>query len=342
MAASNSKLIIYFKQIFQVVDQVGDIVNYHGFKKKAELLKDSGDTTNSCHETHELSKTFDIYGDVTLGLTWLPAISYFSIFVYLALQLKKYKWIGVINAFLSMPLAPLVPLVTGIILMFKNESDGMVNLVILCGLVEASFEASPQVIWQGYIIISNQLPINLQTDIEIPGKEKNLSIDHTTFSYCKMAMSILVLTFSCVTCFVPFSKIPSQKSDVLLIITSQAFRSLAYILLYSYLEVWYYGPVLLMIFTCNLIILHSAEIMENNLLLIINALLNVPMLCFFNQKDFSPYSSTSEIGSEENSAMLDTQRTEERGNKDVDKKNDKMDKLYSHCCLLGNCSLREF
>jgi hypothetical protein len=68
-----------------------------------------------------------------------------------------------------MPLAPLVPLVTGIILLFKNQSDGMVNLVLLCGLVEASFEASLQVIWQGYIIISNQLPIDLQTDIELPG-----------------------------------------------------------------------------------------------------------------------------------------------------------------------------
>ena len=68
-----------------------------------------------------------------------------------------------------MPLAPLVPLVTGIILLFKNQSDGMVNLVLLCGLVEASFEASLQVIWQGYIIISNQLPILMQTDIEIPG-----------------------------------------------------------------------------------------------------------------------------------------------------------------------------
>ena len=72
MAASNSNLIIYFKQIFQVLDQVGDIVNYHGFKEKAELLKESGNTTNSCNEWHELSKTFDIYGDVTLGLTWLP------------------------------------------------------------------------------------------------------------------------------------------------------------------------------------------------------------------------------------------------------------------------------
>ena len=150
-----------------------------------------------------------------------------------------------------------------------------------------------------------------------------------------MSTSILVLTFSSVTSFVPFSKIPSQKSDVLLIITSQAFRSLAYILLYSYLEAWYYGPVLFMIFICNVIILHSAEIMENDLLLIINALLNVPMLCFFNQKDFSPYSSTSEIGSEENSAMLDTQRIEERGNKDVDKKMIKWTNLF----LIVSCSV---
>ena len=72
MAASNSNLIIYFKQIFQVFDQIMDIVNYYGFKDKAELLKTSGNTTNSCNQTHDLSKTFDIYADVTLGLTWLP------------------------------------------------------------------------------------------------------------------------------------------------------------------------------------------------------------------------------------------------------------------------------
>lgn len=150
-----------------------------------------------------------------------------------------------------------------------------------------------------------------------------------------MSTSILVLTFSSVTSFVPFSKIPNQKSDVLLIITSQAFRSLAYILLYSYLEWWYYGPVLFIIFICNVFILHSAKIMKNDLLLIINALLNVPMLCFFNQKDFSPYSSTSEIGSEENSAMLNTQRIEERGNKDVDKKMIK----WTNFILIVSCSV---
>ena len=91
------------------------------------------------------------------------------IFATLAAQQKKYKWIGVLNAFLSIPLAPLVPLGIGIILLFKNQSEGMINLVQLCGLVEASFEASLQVIWQGYIICSNQLPIDLQTQITFYG-----------------------------------------------------------------------------------------------------------------------------------------------------------------------------
>ena len=132
--------------------------------------------------------------------------------------------------------------------------------------------------------------------------------------------------FTSVTSFVEFSNIPNQKSDVFLIITSQAFKSLTYILLFSYLPWWYLVPVLFIIFMVNVFILHFSKIMKNDLLLIINALLNVPMLCFFNQKDFSPYSSTSEIGSEENSAsseensaMLNTQRIEERGNKHVDK-----------------------
>jgi hypothetical protein len=131
--------------------------------------------------------------------------------------------------------------------------------------------------------------------------------------------------FTSVSSFVKISNIPNQKSDVLLIITSQAFKSLTYILLISYLPWWYLGPVLFIIFMCNILILHSAKIMKNDLLLIINALLNVPMLCFFNQNNFSPYSNTNEIGSEENPAVLNTQkseeeRIEEEGNKDVDKK----------------------
>ena len=90
----------------------------------------------------------------------------------MAAQRKKSdqnKWIGVLYAFLSIPLAPLVPLGIGILLLVKNQSEGMINLVQLCGLVEASFEASLQIIWQGYIICSNQLPKDLQTQITFYG-----------------------------------------------------------------------------------------------------------------------------------------------------------------------------
>ena len=59
--------------------------------------------------------------------------------------------------------------------------------------------------------------------------------------------------------------------------------------------------------------------MKNDLLLIINALLNVPMICFFNYNNFSPYSeeTTSETPHTQRS---EDQRIEEQGNKDVDKK----------------------
>ena len=260
--------------------------------------------------------------------SFIAALIYFLIFANLAAEQKKDKWIGVLTAFLSIPLAPLIPLAVGIILLFKNKSDGMVNLVHLCGLVEASFEASLQIVWQGYIICSNQLPRDFQTPIEFVGRHgNNLTIDHKIISYISISTSILVLGFSSVSCFVPLSKIPNQKSDVLLIITSQAFKSLTYILLFSYLPWWYLGPLLFAIFICNILILHSAKIMRNDLLLIVNALLNVPMICFFNQSNLSPDSSTSEIGtSEENAAMLNTtrqieeQRIAKEGNKDVDKK----------------------
>ena len=97
---------------------------------------------------------------------------YFLTFASAAAQQKKTdqnKWIGVLYAFLTIPLAPLVPFGIGIALLVKNQSEGMINLVQLCGLVEASFEASLQIIWQGYIICSNQLPDNFKTTLEFHG-----------------------------------------------------------------------------------------------------------------------------------------------------------------------------
>ena len=128
--------------------------------------------------------------------------------------------------------------------------------------------------------------------------------------------------FTSVTSFVEFSNIPNQKSDVFLIITSQAFKSLTYILLFSYLPWWYLVPVLFIIFMVNVFILHFSKIMKNDLLLIINALLNVPMLCFFNEINFSPYSKeeTSETIETINTQKSEENRIEKEGNKNVDKK----------------------
>ena len=97
---------------------------------------------------------------------------YFLIFASAAAQQKKTdqnKWIGVLYAFLSIPLAPIVPLGIGIMLLVKNQSEGLINLVQLCGLVEASLEASLQIIWQGYIICSDQLPVHLQKTVTLFG-----------------------------------------------------------------------------------------------------------------------------------------------------------------------------
>ena len=280
-----------------------------------------------------------------ISFLFIAAIIYFLIFASLAAKRTMHKWIGVLAAFLSIPMAPIVPLALGITLLFKKHDDvGMDNLVHLCGLVEASFEASLQIIWQGYIFCSNQLPTDFQTDIEFTGRHGNsLTIDHQIISYFSISTSILVLGFTSVTSFFYGSKkeFSNHKSDVLLILTSQLFRSLSYILLFSFLPFWYLVPLVLVILTCNIFILHYSNIMQNDpVLLIINGLLNVPMICLFNQNNFSPYSSTSESylptsdtqGTEEQGTMNDEQGTrneelgtkkqgnKEQNNEDVDKK----------------------
>ena len=65
MAASNSLIGTYLKQISQICDQVADFINFYGFIETANALE-KNDTTV------ELSKTFNEYGYVTLGITWLP------------------------------------------------------------------------------------------------------------------------------------------------------------------------------------------------------------------------------------------------------------------------------
>ena len=74
-SATNSLLGIYLKQISHVFDQVADFVNFYGFKNTANLLEKSKNVTTvelSCNKTQNLTETFNEYGYVTLGITWLP------------------------------------------------------------------------------------------------------------------------------------------------------------------------------------------------------------------------------------------------------------------------------
>ena len=81
MAVSNSLLGIYLKQISHVCDQVADFVNFYGFKETADSLEKSDKNTSvqlSCNVTQELTETFNEYGYVTLGITWIPG-KYYSL-----------------------------------------------------------------------------------------------------------------------------------------------------------------------------------------------------------------------------------------------------------------------
>ena len=70
MAVSNPLIGTYLKQISHVCDQVADFVNFYGFTETASSLSLLPNATNETKV--ELTKTFNEYGYVTLGITWLP------------------------------------------------------------------------------------------------------------------------------------------------------------------------------------------------------------------------------------------------------------------------------
>ena len=81
-SVTKSLLGVYLKQISHVCDQVADFVNSYGFKETADSLEKSNKSTTvelSCDVTQELTETFNEYGYVTLGITWLPGEYYLLI-----------------------------------------------------------------------------------------------------------------------------------------------------------------------------------------------------------------------------------------------------------------------
>ena len=103
MAATISPVLgIYLKQFLHVSDQIADCVNVYGFWKTAKLIENSTqpvedsqistlpvELTNSTYSV-ELTDTFNEYGNVALGIIWLPG-TFSSIHNYLLQFFEKNK-----------------------------------------------------------------------------------------------------------------------------------------------------------------------------------------------------------------------------------------------------------
>ena len=76
MAATISPVLgIYLKQILHVADQIADCVNVYGFWKTAKLIENSTQPVEDSQISTlpvELTDTFNEYGNVALGIIWLP------------------------------------------------------------------------------------------------------------------------------------------------------------------------------------------------------------------------------------------------------------------------------
>ena len=232
------------------------------------------------------------FGWVTLGLAWYPGPLYAILFLYAYYNAHdgfRRKIFIVILTLLLLPFAPIVPM-TAAIHRMANNNDQTRYLTEILVLVEASWEASLQAIWQGCIIISDQINSTSAT-ISISGPwniaENKLELKQQTVAYISLGSSIIVLSTSSLMCFVPsIFNLFKQKSLIMLILFSQAFRTLALTLIVSYFG-WFSAPAFFAILISNFYILAKSKIFKkgdsaNYLYLFVNTMLNIPMICLFN------------------------------------------------------------
>ena len=81
-----------------------------------------------------------IFGGITIGFVWAPAIFY----ILISLYIEKDNFKKLIMIIFCLVFAPFVPICTGILLFLKNTTHRR-NLVMFVALSEASLEAALQV-----------------------------------------------------------------------------------------------------------------------------------------------------------------------------------------------------
>ena len=270
------------------MDTTLDIVNGYGLVIGKENIE-GNKTTVHAHP---------IFGWVTISLAWFPALFYAIIFfcAFYKVEDVVHRRVTIIAVtLLILPLAPIVPMTAAIYKMARISNEQTIYMTEFFVLVEASWEASLQVIWQGLIVISDQVKENSTIVIEGAYGNNKLELKQQTITYMSLIWSILVLSTSSLLCFVDgVSQLVKRKniSLVLLILSSQAFRTLTLTLILTYLN-WFSAPVFMAILISNFFVLSKSETFSrdgtiNYPHLIVNTLLNIPMICIFTKDKGTP------------------------------------------------------
>jgi len=303
---------IVFVTIFKLLSYLADIttdtaagityfrVNYCDLSELWNYDEDSDEvkfptrstTAISClRNVNETSKNHfrdkaPVYGFVTLGLLWLPGIVLFSYLLHLAKETEDTKWriLSMFLALLVLPFAPIAPFVAGVVLICKdNAYTRKVFQIAILG--EAAFEASIQVVLQGHI--NNLHPKNIEefstnfTVIDPNNPNNSITLSHRTISYISICFSTFALATSSLACFKPLREYLNNFTSFLhglVIIFSQAFRIVCFIVIYTYCS--FAIVVVIPIWLNNIYYLNKSGIFKKNtLLLLINSILNVPLIC---------------------------------------------------------------
>ena len=160
-----------------------------------------------------------------------------------------------------------------------------------------------QVVWQGYILNAKDIRNETDTLYKITSWNNgiNLEVTQQSISMTTLVFSIFTLSIASLTCFVPniadlYYNFKKYSGVTFLLLTSQIFRSLSMLLIITAID-RFALPIFLCIFFCNLYILDKSSAINDKkgfayvVYIFFNAVLNIPMIGFFNEDIDNVFSS---------------------------------------------------
>ena len=163
-----------------------------------------------------------------------------------------------------------------------------------------------QVVWQGYILNAKEIRNDTDTLHKITSWNNGITLEVTqqSTSMITLVFSILTLSIASLTCFVPniadlYYDFKKYSGVIFLLLTSQIFRSLSMLLIIAAID-RFALPIFLCIFFCNLYILDKSRVINDKkgfayvVYIFFNAVLNIPMIGFFNEEIDDIFTSIDE------------------------------------------------